>query len=165
MPGWHDWDVAQWAYPGESTSTTVDFWINCTEKWGSVMDGSALAAGDGKDRASMTAPGTPGQLVARAAADGGIDVRWQAPASPSPSGLAGYTLMVTGWRAGESRVFPPSLVTPITTTQTAGRIAPANLAVVRKSAPPGYDLYVAVAAISREGSVSLPATLRWPPVS
>lgn len=162
VPGWHEWDVAQWAYPFTSTSTNVEFWIHCTEKWGGVIDGSALAAGDGKDRPSLTAPGTPQQLVATAAADGGVDVRWQPPAAASPTGVAGYYVTVTGWRRDEARVFAPNNITPVVTTTTTGRISPGQLALLRRTMPAGYDLYVAVGAISREGSVSTPATLPWP---
>lgn len=162
VPGWHQWDVAQWAYPFTSTSTRAEFWIHCTEKWGRVIDESALAAGEGSDRADVTAPGVPQGVTATATEDGGIDVSWQPPTTVPANGLGGYTVILRSWRTGAPREFEDSYVVPLTTTGTTGRISAANVDVVRRSLPAGSDIHVAVGAISREGRVGTPATVPWP---
>jgi hypothetical protein len=160
-PGWHDWDVAQWAYPFTPTSTSAEFWINCTEQWGAVIDGDALAAGQGRDTASSTPPGEPGKLRAVAASDGGIDVSWEAPSAVSPSGIAGYYLALIGWKTNEAKELPPNAITPVTATGLSGHISATNLEVLKKAAPAGYGIYVSVGTISREGSMSKLETVRW----
>jgi hypothetical protein len=161
VPGWHDWYVMQWAYPFTDTSTNVDFWINCTEKWGGVIDASALAQGEGTDTPSMAAPGTPQNLSAQKSADGGIDATWKAPAGSQPWQMAGYYLSVTGWKPGEPKVFTSNWITPVSATGLSGHIDAARAAVIAKSIPSYMDTYVAVAAISTEGTVGVPATVPW----
>lgn len=157
IPGFSDWDVSQWAYPLTSTSTDAEFWINCTEQWGDVINADALAAGEGSDTPSTTAPSEPRNLRVSKAADGGIDGTWEAPASGSPSGVAGYFFSLIAWKPGEPRVFDNSWITPITATEPAGHILPAHIALMKKAAPTNYELTVVVGAVSREGSIGVPA--------
>jgi hypothetical protein len=161
-PGWHDWDVAQWAYPFTDTATDAEFWINCTERWGTVVDADALAQGQGNDTASTTPPGKPQNLRVRTAADGGIDVDWDAPSTASPSGLAGYYVTLFAWKPNEPKAYPAQGSTPLTTMVTRGRISPRALTFYKQYLPAGTDLYVMVAALSREGSHSELATLPVP---
>jgi hypothetical protein len=164
-PGWHNWDVAQWAYPFTPTSTDARFWINCTEQWGTVIDGDSLAGGEGGQKASTAPPGVPTGLKVTQR-DGGLDVDWKAPQDDSPSGIAGYHMTLAAWRQGEARVFPASATTAVNATDSDGRISPALLSFwsnyVKRGLSSSYDMYVAVAAVSREGTVGTPVTTVWP---
>jgi hypothetical protein len=159
VPGWHDWDVGQYAYPFESTATDVQFWINCTEQWGDVIDASALAQGEGNDTASTVPPGAPTDFKAVKTSSGGYDASWQAPSSASPSGIAGYHLTVVGWPAGAPKEFSDNWLTPVDATGLSGTVPVRRVAVVTKGLPPNYDVYLAVGAVSREGSIGTPAVI------
>jgi hypothetical protein len=159
VPGFHDWNVGQYAYPGESTATNVRFWINCTEKWGGVIDASALAQGEGNDTASTVPPGTPTDFKAVKNADGGYDATWQAPSSTSASGIAGYYLTVIGWAPGQPKAFADDVFTPVDFTGLSGNVSAAHIGILKQAAPSNYELTLAVGAVSREGSVSTPAVI------
>jgi hypothetical protein len=160
-PGWHNWDVAQWAYPATPTSTDARFWIACTEQWGTVIDGDSLADGEGPTVPSLAEPGKPTDLKVKAAGEG-IDVDWKAPSNDTPSGVAGYYMTIAGWKPSEAKTFPKTTSAPITAIRTEGRISPEFLSFYKKYLPAGQEIYVAVAAVSREGTVGDPAVVLWP---
>jgi hypothetical protein len=162
VPGWSDWDVWQWAYPFDSTSTDVEMWINCTEQWGNVVSPDALAAGQGNDTPSTAPPSEPLNLTVTKAADGGLDASWQAPSSLSATGLAGYYLSVIAWEPGKPRVFGDNWVTPVTTSALSGHITPTMISVMKATTPPNWELTVVVGAVSREGWISKPAIASLP---
>jgi hypothetical protein len=159
VPGFHNWDVQQYAYPFTSTATDVRFWINCTEQWGSVLDTSALAQGEGTDIASTTPPGTPTNFKVTKAADGSVNATWDAPSSPSSSGISGYYLSVLGWPKGAPKVLADNWFTPITTETDSGSVSAAQIAIVKQATPANYEFFIVVGAVSREGSISTPATV------
>jgi hypothetical protein len=165
IPGWSKWDVMQWAYPATPTKTQAEFWINCTEQWGKVIAPEALAQGEGSDTPSTEPPSQPLNLTVSSAADGGLDVGWQAPSSPSATGLAGYYVSLIPWEPGKPRDFPNQL-TPVTTTsptdQGTDHIPPAMISAMQGVTPAGWELTVVVGAVSREGSISTPAIAPLP---
>ena len=162
IPGYHEWDVAQWAYPFTSTSTDIGFWINCTEKWGTVINGDALAQGQGTDAPSTQPPGVPQNLKVTKASDGGFDATWQAPGDGSPSGIAGYYVGYQAWQAGAPKTFAPNQITPVIATGTSGHVSPGMINAVRKTTPASWEFGVAVGAISREGTIGTPAVATSP---
>jgi hypothetical protein len=162
VPGWHDWDVGQWAYPFTPTETDVRFWINCTEQWGTVINGDALAQGEGNDRPSNEAPGVPGEIKVTKAGDGGVDVSWKAPNATSPSGISGYYVSYQGWKRNDPKTFVANQITPVSSTGTTGHISKGLIDVVRKATPGDWEFRVVVAAISREGTVGEPGLAELP---
>src|SRR5262249_4815268 len=135
VPGFHDWDVVQWAYPFQKTATNAQFWILCTEKWGTITDpGRALAVGQGNDTPSASPPGAPRHLKFTIPDGGGIDATWQEPEDRALNGggIAGYFVGLIDWGPRGPRHFDPSWVTPVTTTGLSGHISNEYL----KSFPP-----------------------------
>jgi len=154
-PGWHNWDVAQYAYPFTSTSTDVDFWINCTEQWGKVIDASSLAKGDGNDVASYAAPGKPDGVRATRTRDGGLTVTWSAPSQRTPSLVAGYFAMVVGARSAAEAAQSVTRGMPIlSSADTSVTFPAAYVSSIQAALPSDSPPYVVVAALSGEGSVS-----------
>lgn len=160
-PGWHNWDVAQWAYPFTPTSTDARFWIACTEQWGTVIDGDSLADGEGPTVPSLAEPGKPTDLKVKAAGNG-IDVDWKAPSAETPSGIAGYFMSLYAWKPSEAKVLPKAITAPVTVVKSEGRISPEFLSFYKKYLPAGQDMYVVVSAVSREGTVGDPVVALWP---
>lgn len=160
-PGWHNWDVAQWAYPFTSTSTDARFWIACTEQWGTVIDGDSLAEGEGPAVPSLAEPGKPTDLKVKAAGNG-IDVDWKAPSAETPSGIAGYFMSLYAWKPSEAKVLPKAITAPVTAVRSEGRISPEFLSFYKNYLPAGQDMYVVVSAVSREGTVGDAAVAIWP---
>jgi hypothetical protein len=160
VPGWHEWNVDQWGYPFTTTSTDVQFWINCTNDW-QATSGEQLARGEGNDVPSDAGPSAPQDAKAVKAADGGIDVSWKPPSGVSPSGVAGYYLGFLWFKKGAPKVLPSSLFVRVITTEQSGHLDPGHIAVSMKSAPAGTEFGVAVAAVSREGSIGPAAILDW----
>jgi hypothetical protein len=162
VPGYHEWDVAQWAYPFNPTKTDIKFWINCTEKWGTVVNADALAQGEGNDVPSTQPPSQPQNVKVVKASDGGVDATWQPPATASPSGIAGYYVGFQSWKPGAPKVFLPNQITPLASTGTTGHVAPGFINVVRKSTPSDWQGGITIAAISREGTVGTPTVVSLP---
>jgi hypothetical protein len=162
VPGSSDWDVWQWADPLTPTSTDVELWINCTEKWGNVVSPDALGVGQGNDTPSTTAPSAPRNLTVAPASDGGVDASWEPPSSASATGVAGYYLSVIAWEPGKPRVFGANWVTPVTTTALSGHITPTMISVTKTTAPSNWETTVVVGAVSREGWISDPTIAALP---